>query len=296
MRLLRPSGRPDLTVGAVGVGLVTDPARVFTSSGWRDVDGAGNAEFYVRYLDRAAAAGPLRAARREIISALDVRPGSSILDVGSGVGEFLIELAETVPGVRAVGIDASEILVSTAKSRAEAAGVAVQFSPGDAEQLEFPDRSFDRVNCSRVLQHLDRPDLAVREMARVLSSGGRAAILEPDFDSLMVDSDDLPTSTAVRKQAISGLRHPDIGRRLRRLILDAGLTVTDFAVQALGPPNLAFANDAFGLFDYLAAAVAAGDVSAEAAAAWREWLEASDARGRLFVASVAFRVVAEKPM
>jgi SAM-dependent methyltransferase len=274
---------------------MTDSARVFTSSGWRDVDATGDAEFYVRYLDRAAT-GPLRAARREIINALDVRPDSSVLDVGSGVGEFLIELAEAVPGVRAVGIDASETLVSTAKSRAEAAGVAVQFSVGDAEHLDFPDGSFDRVHCSRVLQHLDHPEMAVREMARVLSRGGRAAIIEPDFDTLMVDSDDLATSTAVRKQAISGMRNPDMGRRLRRLLLDAGLTVPDLIAQALGPPNLAIAKAQFGLFDYLDAAVAAGDVSAEAAAAWREWLEASDARGYLFVASVAVRVVAEKAM
>jgi len=272
-----------------------DSARAITSSGWRHVDATGDAEFFVRYLDRAAA-GPLRAARREIINALDVRPDSSVLDVGSGVGEFLIELADAVPGVRAVGIDASEALVSTAKSRAEAAGIAVQFSLGDVEQLEFPDGSFDRVNCSRVLQHLDRPEMAVREMARVLSSGGRAAIIEPDLDSLMVDSDDLATSTAVRKQVISGMRNPDMGRRLHRLILDAGLIVTDFAAWAFGPPNLAFANDTFGLFGHLEAAVAAGDVSREAATAWREWLEASDARGRLFVASVAVRVVAEKPM
>ncbi len=275
---------------------MTDPARAFTSSGWRDVDATGDAEFYLRYLDGAAAVPALRAARREIISALEVRPDSSVLDVGSGAGEFLIELAEAVPGVRAVGIDPSETLVSTAKSRAEAAGMAVQFSLGDAERLEFPDSSFDRVHCSRVLQHLDHPEMAVREIARVLSSGGRVAIIEPDFDTLMVDSDDLATSTAVRKQLISGLRNPDIGRRLRRLVLDAGLTVTDLTAPALGPPNLASAQAAFGLFDHLDAAVAAGDVSAEAAAAWRVWLEASDARGRLFVASVAVRVVAEKPM
>jgi hypothetical protein len=49
----------------------------------------------------------------------------------------------------------------------------------------------------------------------------------------------------------------------------------------------------FGLFDHLDAA---GDVSVEVAAAWREWLEASDARGRLFVALVAVQVMAGKPM
>jgi hypothetical protein len=54
---------------------------------------------------------------------------------------------------------------------------------------------------------------------------------------------------------------------VRRLLLDAGLTVTDVIARALGPPNLAIAKAHFGLFDCLDAAVAAGDVSAEAAAA-----------------------------
>jgi len=67
------------------------------------------------------------------------------------------------------------------------------------------------------------------------------------------------------------------GRRLRRLVLDAGLTVTDLTALALGAPNLDIAKAQFGLFDHLDAAVAAGDVSAEAAAAWRVWLEESDA-------------------
>ena len=158
---------------------MTDPARAFTSSGWRDVDATGDAEFYLRYLDRAAASPALRAARREIISALEVRPDSSVLDVGSGAGEFLIEVAEAVPGVRAVGIDPSETLVSTAKSRAEAAGMAVQFSLGDVERLEFPDSSSDRVHCSRVLQHLDHPEIAVREIARSSQAAAGQPLLNP---------------------------------------------------------------------------------------------------------------------
>jgi cyclopropane fatty-acyl-phospholipid synthase-like methyltransferase len=117
---------------------MTDPARAFTSSGWRDVDATGDAGFYLRHPDGAAASPALRAARQEIISALEVRPDSSVLDVGSGAGEFLIELAEAVLGVRTVGIDPSETLVSTAKSRAEAAGLAVQFSLGYAERLGVP--------------------------------------------------------------------------------------------------------------------------------------------------------------
>ena len=81
---------------------MADEARApgMSSSCWRDVD-AGDAGFFVSYLDRAA--GALRQARFQLAAALQVRPGCSVLDVGSGVGEFLIEQAIAFPGIRAVG-------------------------------------------------------------------------------------------------------------------------------------------------------------------------------------------------
>jgi ubiquinone/menaquinone biosynthesis C-methylase UbiE len=143
-----------------------------SSSCWRDVD-AGDAGFFVSYLDRAA--GALRDARRQLAAALELRPGCSVLDVGSGVAEFLLEQAMAFPGIRAVGVDASAALTASARRRAEAAGADVAFVVGDAESLDFADGSLDRVNCSRVLLHLEHPDTAVAEMARVLGPGCRAA-------------------------------------------------------------------------------------------------------------------------
>ena len=257
------------------------------------MDSTDNPEFFISYLDRAAAG--LRTARLAMIKALDVRAGHSVLDVGCGTGEFLIELASGVPDLRAVGVDSSRALVQTATLRAQAAGAAAEFNLGDAERLDYPDGSFDRINCSRVLLHLEHPDEAVREMARVLSPGGRLAIAEPDFDALMIDSDDLATSTAVRRRLIARLRHPDIGRRLRRLVLDAGLRLAEASGEARPVPSLQHAADQFHLLEHLDGAVAAGEVTPAAATAWREELEAASATGRLFVSPVLFRVLAAKP-
>jgi SAM-dependent methyltransferase len=262
-----------------------------SSSCWREVD-AGDAGFFVSYLDRAA--GALRDARGQLAAALELRLGCSVLDVGSGVGDFLIEQATAFPGIRAVGVDASAALTASARERAEAADADVVFVVGDAERLDFGDGSFDRVNCSRVLMHLEHPEAAVAEMARVLGPGGRGAFWEPDFDALMIDSDDLAVSRAVRDALTAGLRNPDIGRRLPRLLAGAGLEVVEVAGRAVPAPGLAHAQAQFHLFDHLDTAVRNGAVSAGKASAWREQIQKADAAGYAVVTPVAFRVIAAK--
>ena len=131
-------------------------------------------------------------------------------------------------------------------------------------------------------------------MARVLAPGGRIAIWEPDFDALMVDSDDLAIAAAVRKHLTAGLRNPDIGRRLRRLVLDAGLDLVELSSTVRPVATLQNADNQLHVFAALDAAVAASDIGPEAAAAWRAWLEQVDARGQLFIAAVGFLTVATK--
>jgi hypothetical protein len=131
-------------------------------------------------------------------------------------------------------------------------------------------------------------------MARVLAPGGRVAIWEPDFDAFMVDSDDLSVATAVRRHLTSALRNPDIGRRLRRLVFEAGLELVHLSGVARPVPGLQHADNAFHVFAALEAAVAAGDVDSDAAARWRAWLEQADSRNQLFMSPVGFQAIATR--
>jgi len=262
------------------------------SDHWQNVDATADPGSFAAYLDRGAAI--LRDSRMEVMRQLELQPGSSVLYVGSGAGEFLIEAASSVELVRAVGIDISEAMVNTAASRAREAGVDVQFTIGDAQRLNFPDESFDRVNCSRVLVHLDDPAAAIAEMARVLIPGGRIAIAEPDFDAFMIDSDNLDIARSVRGRMTAGLRNPDIGRRLRRLLLESRLDIVRLSGVARPMASLQMAVDQFHLLDHLDSAVKAGEVGADEAREWRSWVEATDAAGRGFIAGVLFQAIAIK--
>lgn len=263
------------------------------SGEWLSVDSAGDPDCFVSYLDRGAAV--LRESRMEIMRHLELVPGCSVLDVGSGAGEFLIEAASSVELARAVGIDISEVMVNTATSRAREAGVAVQFAIGDAQRLNFPEESFDRVNCSRVLIHLDDPAVAIAEMTRVLVPGGRIAIVEPDHNAMMIDSDNLHIADVVRNRLTARLRNPDIGRRLRRLLLASGLELLRLSGMAFPVTSLQTAIDQVHLLDRLEEVVKAGEVGVDEANQWRGWLEAADEADRLFIATVLFQAIARKP-
>jgi len=93
-----------------------------------------------------------------------------LLIVGAGAGEEAIALSRSFPLLEAIepNID----------------GVALQARPlvrqGSATQLDFPDGSFDIVYCYHVLEHIDRPLLALQEMQRVLKDGGQLLVGVPN--------------------------------------------------------------------------------------------------------------------
>jgi SAM-dependent methyltransferase len=124
-------------------------------------------------------AGRRRAERRAslLASAAGLAPARRALELGCGTGVFL-ELA-AASGARIVGLDLSTDLLRKARERL--AGVAnVALRCGNAEQLPFPDASFDAVYGSSVLHHLD-VRAALREVRRVLKPGGRMAFAEPNL-------------------------------------------------------------------------------------------------------------------
>ena len=106
------------------------------------------------------------------------RPGGPLdaLDVGCGTGFLALELAAR--GHRVTGIDFAPAMLAGARDKAAAQGLAVRFEQGDAEQLPYPDGSFDLVISRHVLWTLPHPEAALDEWLRVLRPGGRLAVID----------------------------------------------------------------------------------------------------------------------
>ena len=91
--------------------------------------------------------------------------GRQILDMATGTGRAALALAKR--GAIVTGVDASREMLSVARTRAADAGLAIEFSEGDAHALAFPDRAFDAVVCLRMLMHVPDWRRALAELCRV---------------------------------------------------------------------------------------------------------------------------------
>ena len=104
-----------------------------------------------------------------------MQPGRSVLEIGCGVGMDSYRMARH--GLRVTGIDLTDVAIDTAISRFTREGLDGTFEIGNAEQLRFPDGRFDYVYSFGVLHHVADTERAVREVWRVLKSGGEARIM-----------------------------------------------------------------------------------------------------------------------
>ena len=103
-----------------------------------------------------------------------IAAGEAVLDVGTGTGVVAITAARA--RARVCGLDLTPDLLDVARLNAGVARLpAVEWIEGDAEALPFPDESFDVVVSQFGHMFAPRPDVAIREMLRVLRPGGTIA-------------------------------------------------------------------------------------------------------------------------
>ncbi len=118
----------------------------------------------------------------------DLRPGETVLDLGSGAGaDVLISARRVAPGGRAIGLDMTTEMLDLARRNAAEAGVTnVQFIQGYLEDIPLPDGSVDIVISNCVINLAADKQVVLREAARVLRSRGRFAVsdvvADPEMD------------------------------------------------------------------------------------------------------------------
>ncbi len=122
----------------------------------------------------------------DLVRLLKPRPGEQWLDLGCGTGAVAMRAARA--GATVTALDLSEVMVETARRRAEEKGLSISYDVGDCESLPYADGCFDVVSSSvGVIFAPDQPAVA-RELARVARPGGRLGLTSWPADGRVADS------------------------------------------------------------------------------------------------------------
>ncbi len=142
---------------------------------------------------------------------LKLEPFESLLDIGTGPGNFPTRLRASGHLGRLVGLDFSGGMLEVAKNKTD----SVEWIQGNAMELPFADPSFDVVTARHMLYHVPDMNKAIREAKRVLKPGGRFLAVTNDdgymlefweavFEALKDDADFAPiTSSVLNRQYFS---------------------------------------------------------------------------------------------
>jgi arsenite methyltransferase len=224
--------------------------------------------------------------RHATLQALRLRPGERVLDVGSGPGLLAAEMAQAVgPAGHVIGIDVSDAMLALGQRRcAELAGTGrASYVKADATALPFADASFDVAVSTQVYEYVADLPAALSELYRVLRPGGRALILDTDWDSIVWHAADPNRMGRVLGAWAERFADPHLPRTLASQLRAAGFQVGSPEVLVLlnpeyDPNTYSVANGEI-MADF---AVTQGRLTRDQADAWLADLHQLGQEGRYF--------------
>lgn len=171
--------------------------------------------------------------RGRVLDATALARGERVVDLGCGPGLLALEMAHRVGMQGEVqAIDASRSMLALAARRCYGKSW-VQLAKGDVGRLPYPAAHFDAAVCTQVYEYVADIGGALLELNRVLRPGGRAVLVDTDWESCVWHSSDPERMRRVIEAWDRHCPHPHLPRTLKQLLAAAGFEVTAVEVIAL---------------------------------------------------------------
>jgi arsenite methyltransferase len=236
------------------------------------------------------------AQRRRTLELLRLAPGERVLDIGSGPGLLAAEMAEVVGEAgRVRGIDTSPSMVEMARRRCQPQPWA-DFELAEATDLPDANEAFDVAVSTQVYEYVHDVPAALGELHRVLRPGGRALVLDTDWDSIAIHTRDEERMKRVLTAWNEHFVHPRLPRTLSFELRNAGFTVEELEVIPLCNPE--YRDDTYSKPSLaIIASFVAGrqGISPEEARAWHDEFEELSSRGQYFFSINRYVFLVSRP-
>jgi arsenite methyltransferase len=165
------------------------------------------------------------AQRCQVLKALELKQGERLLDIGSGPGLLAHDIAASVgPAGRVCGIDISEDMLMMSRRRC-ADQSWTEFERADATKLPYPNDSFDAAVSTQVYEYVADVPRALAELHRVVRPGGRVVVVDTDYGSLVIHTENEARMELVLSAWNEHFVHGRLPRILSRQLRDAGFAI-----------------------------------------------------------------------
>ena len=155
---------------------------------------------------------------------LNLKLGERVIDIGCGPGFLCESMAAAVSATgRVVGIDISKDLIDFATKHKSSE--SIEYRVGNATALPVGRMQFDVAVSTQVIEYVAEADAALREIARVLRPGGRAFIVDTDFDSWVWHAADTGRMSQIMKGWEMHCADPQLPRTLIPRLRTVGFTI-----------------------------------------------------------------------
>jgi ubiquinone/menaquinone biosynthesis C-methylase UbiE len=268
---------------------------VYFARDFANVDGMRAVDKLVSCLDLQCSLQFYQDYKQKTFSCLQLFEGAYILEVGCGTGEDAIAIAPQV-GItgKVIAVDRSQSMIERAKARVSGLNLSIEFLCADARQLPFEDNTFDGARVDRTLQHIDDPQKALSEMARVVRLGGSIVAMEPDWETFTVNSDNREITRRLLNFWCDSFPSGWIGRNLTKYFQQAGLTEIQVSPETFVTTDFELADRIFDLVRTTDGAKEAGKMSLQEANDWLDELRSLERAGMFFCSFTAMIVNGKK--
>jgi SAM-dependent methyltransferase len=165
--------------------------------------------------------------RSGILDDLRLYPGAVTLELGCGPGMLTEQIVErAAPDALVFGIDINPHFVSIAEQRVAMLGIdGARYLVADCHTIPFDDESFDAVVAERLLMHIAPISRVIAEIARVLTVGGRAVLVDYDPYSCFAAGPNPAITPRVLTSAAAMYASPQAARETPSACVAAGLSI-----------------------------------------------------------------------
>jgi len=193
--------------------------------------------YFIDFLEFLDNHDEIKRARAKFNKRMNLIIGNKVLDLGCGIGGATFPIADEIgPTGLVAGVDISSAMIEVANRRAHKRPEC-EFQVADARAIPYPDGFFDAARTERLFLYLPNRHAVIREMMRVVKTGGTVCLIDTDIDSTAIYSTKHALARKMTSIVAASMPNPNSARELPALARQAGLRDIKIETFAISTPH-----------------------------------------------------------